>query len=237
MIFNIRKLSRAEKDLCLKTVSSKAIFAMVGDAISERKSISIVRMGDGERRILEADGTKPFIEFEQKHENWNKRMGIEGIPINILKQRILDAGNTCTYFAPSVSGISFPHYNLYPYFNVRPFYFDNFFVNDWTFAMIQMLFEASEGIFIIHREFEEIIQNFKKNYNLSNKKIEGTQKNSWNDNESVIEAARNSGMQLILFSAGPSGKIIGPEIAKFDNKIVLDVGNTLIPWSIKTPNR
>ena len=43
-------------------------------------------------------------------------------------------------------------------------------------------------------------------------------------------------MQLVLYSGGPGGKIIGPKIAKAKNKIVLDVGNTLLPWSVLGKN-
>jgi len=102
--------------------------------------------------------------------------------------------------------------------------------------MIKMLLEASDSVFIIHRDYKKIINNFKKNYNLTGKsqlKFDGFPKNNWDDNEQAIDAAIKSGRQLVLYSGGPGGKIIGPEIAKTKNKIVLDVGNTLIPWSTK----
>lgn len=235
MLFSIKKLSGLEKEICLKTISPKAIFAIVGNAIVQRKSISIVRMGDGEFRILKADKTKPFTEFDYI-KNWNKRLGTEGMSVDKLQKNIIKAGNSCTYFAPSVSGISLREYYGHVFFKSRLYYFDNFYVNDWTADMIKMLLEASEGVFIIHRDYKKIISNFKKTYNLSKKggvKFSGFPKDSWSDNEQAIEAAVQSGRQLILYSGGPAGKIIGPEIAKSHNKIVLDVGNTLLPWSTK----
>lgn len=236
MIFSIKNLSSKEKDLCFKTVSSNAVFAIVGDAISKHASISIVRMGDGEHKILSADSNKPFMDFENLYQGWNERLGIIGIPTGVLQKSILEAGNNCTYFAPSISGISMPHYYLYNFFKPRPYYFDNFYVNNWTFAMIKMLFEASNGVFIIHRDFKKIIKNFDKNYNSRGKgqiKFAGCLKNNWDDNEQVIDTAIKSGMQLVLYSGGPGGKIIGPEIAKTDKKVALDIGNTLITWSLK----
>lgn len=236
MIFSIKKLSGTEKAFCLKTISSKAMFAIVGDAIVNRKSMSIVRMGDGERGILEADKTKPFTRFNYIRPDWNKKLGIEGASTSSLQKSIIKAGNSCTYFAPSVSGISLREYYLYDYFKPRPLYLDNFYVNDWTPKMIEMLFRASEGVFIIHKDYQKIIKNFKKNYNFDRKsgvKFAGFAKRNWSDNEQAIEAAITSGMQLILYSAGPGGKIIGPAIAKTKNKIVLDVGNTLLPWSLR----
>ncbi len=234
MIYSFKKLTDLQRKICLKTISPKAIYAIVGDAIINRKSISIVRMGDGECKILSADKAKPFTDFNHTHKDWNKRLGIEGISIDVLQKNILEAGNKCTYFAPSISGVFIPEYHLYNFFKPRPYYFDNFYVNDWTTGMIKMLLEASDGIFIIHRDYKKIISNFKKNIICDKKiKFDGFPKNNWDDNDQAIDMAVKSGMQLILFSGGPSGKVIGPEIAKAKNKIVLDVGNTLMSWSIK----
>lgn len=210
------------------------MFAIVGDALENHKSISIVRMGDGEKRILESNKNEPFTYFNKRHKGWNKKLGISGMPTEIIQKNILAAGNGCTYFAPSVSGISLHDYYLHHFFNPRPHYFDNFYINDWTKEMISMLFEASDGVFIIHREYKKIINNFKKNYTIATKfKLDGFAKNSWRDNDQAIDAATKSTAQLVLYSGGPGGKIIGPQIAKVENKIVLDVGNTLLPWSEK----
>ncbi|MBU3934992.1 hypothetical protein KKC00_03460 [Patescibacteria group bacterium] len=236
MIFTVKKLTASEKRHCFKTISAKAVFAIVGDALKSNKSISIVRAGDGEAKILKADKSKPFTDYNRTHKGWNKRMGIRGMPTSLLQKRIVQAGNACTYFAPSVSGISISRYHVYDFFKPRSHYFDNFYVGEWTNKMIKILLEASEGAFIIHRDYRKIIRNFKKNYNFVNKnkiKFTGFAKKSWGDNERAIAEAIKSDMQLVLFSAGPAGKIIGPEIAKAKNKIVLDVGNTLLPWSKK----
>lgn len=234
MIFSTKSLTDSEKEICLNTVSSRAIFAMVGDAIMRKQSLSVVRMGDGEKRILEADPAQPFTEFNSTHDEWNTRLGIAEMPVGDLQKNIIEAGNTCTHFAPSISGISMPKYFLYDFFQPRDRYFDNFFVNDWTKDMIRMLFEASGGVFIIHREYQKIIQNFQANYSFTKEvTFDGCTKDNWTDNQAAIEAASESSAQLILFSAGPGGKIIGPRIAQAENKIVIDVGNTLLPWSEK----
>lgn len=194
----------------------------------------MVRMGDGERKILEADINKPFTTFNKASDNWNVRLGVEGISVSDPQKKIEIAGNNCTYFAPSISGISFPQYYLYNFFKPRPYYFDNFFVNDWSKEMVQTLIEASDGVFIMHRDYQQIVDNFNTHYSFSKPvRFAGFPKNSWEDNDEAVAAALHSGMQLVLFSAGPGGKIIGPEIAKSENKIVLDIGNTLIPWSEK----
>lgn len=234
MIFSIKELSDLEKEICSKTISSKAIYALVGDAILKRQSMSVVRMGDGERKILDADPTQPFLAFEATHEGWNRRLGIEEEPVDLLQREILEAGNECTYFAPSISGISYQEYFLYQYFKPRSMYIDNFFVNDWTPEMVQTLFEASDGVCIFHRDYRQIIQNFQTNYHFTKEiSFDGYTKDSWKDNGTAIEAAIRSSAQLVLYSGGPGGKIIGPRIAQAANKVVLDIGNTLLPWSEK----
>lgn len=238
MIFTIKKLTNLEKKYFFKTISAKAIFAIIGDAVKNKKGISIVRAGDGEFQILNANKNKSINFYNKQREKRIKRLGINRVSIKILQKNILEAGNTCTYFAPSVSGISIPRYNVYKFFKPRPFYFDNFFINEWTGDMIKMLLEASGGAFIINREYKEIIKNFQKNYNFDSKlkiRFDGFPKERFKDNDQTIKTALSSGMQLILFSAGPAGKIIGPKITKHGNQITLDVGNTLMPWSKKKP--
>lgn len=235
MIFSLKELNEKERNICLHTISPKAIFALVGDAIARKQSLSIVRMGDGERKILgtkETQGT--FTGFEKAYEGWNAKLGIENMPIDALQSSIIQAGNTCTFFAPSISGISYPEYFLYDFFAERQHYCDNFFVNDWTKNMIQMLLEGSDGVCILHRDYKQIIQDFQNNYQfVTPVSFSGFPKNSWQDNQQAIDSAISSGAQLILFSGGPAGKIIGPAIAQKANVVALDIGNTLIPWSKK----
>ena len=233
MIFSVKKLTKTERVICEKTISSKAMFALVGDAIMRKEKMSLIRMGDGERHMLTATDETIFVMLEARHPGWRKRLGVKDLPLDAIKELILDAGNSCTYFAPSVSGISFSRYNLYDFFAPRPYYIDNFFVNDWTKGMIQSLLDASDGVFVLHSDYKKIIQNFQDNYG-TKIRFDGFQKNNWKDNERAIEAAMKSDAQLIFFSAGPAGKVIGPKIASAENKIVIDVGNTLLPWSEKT---
>ncbi len=230
MFLSIQQLNQEQKDICLKTISSKATFALVGDAIARKEGLSIVRVGDGEAKILEWPRDKPFDAFNDREATWNSRLGIDGLDVAAIQKNILEAGNTCTYFAPSVSGISMGTYNLYHYFDPRPYYLDNFFVNQWTGDMVKMLLEASGGAFIVHKEAGALVENFCKHYNLPASMFGTFEKRSWRDNEEAVEAAINSPHQLVLFSAGPAGKIIAPHIARA-GKVALDVGNTLPSWS------
>lgn len=232
MLFSVKKLTEEEKAFCLKTVSAKAFYALVTNAIARKESLSVVRVADGEHAILVANPKNPFTTFDALEGGaWNTHYGIQDMPVSDLQESIRKAGNTCTYFAPSLSGISLPQYLMYNFFEERPYYIDNFYPNEWTKTMVQQLLTSAGGAFIIHSKFELIIENFKKNYKMDGLKFEGVTKKSWRDNKDAITAACTSHLSLVLFSGGPAGKIMGPEIAKNPHKIVLDIGNTLIPWS------
>ncbi|OHA85627.1 MAG: hypothetical protein A2408_01070 [Candidatus Yonathbacteria bacterium RIFOXYC1_FULL_52_10] len=231
MFLKVKKLDEREKEICLKTISSKATFSLVADALVRNEGISIVRMGDGERKLLQAFDGEPFTAFETVRPGWNEHLGVEGLDIETIKANIIEAGNSCTYFAPSVSGVHQNEYRLYDHFRERKVYLDNFFVNDWTPQMVRMLLEESDGVYVMHREYDLLIKNFIRTYKIPAEKFSGFEKRNWKDNEEAIQAAGESGKQLVLFSAGPAGKIIAPHIAA-TGKVVLDVGNTLHGWSI-----
>lgn len=234
MLWDVKKLTPEEADICRRTLSPKAAFALVGHAVARREGLSVVRMGDGEVRILEARDDLRFSSFDH-YPDWNVRLGIEGLSVKEIQRRIIRAANECTYFAPSVSGISMHHYRLHDKVARRDVYFDNFFVNDWTKRMIRLLLEASDGVFIAHREYREIIDNFVSHYELPREHFAGIKKESWQDNERTVSAALASGKQLILFSAGPAGKVIGPELSA-RGLVSLDIGNTLPHWSVGDPS-
>ena len=236
MFWRVKQLSSDELDICHKTLSPRATFALVGDAVAQRKGISIVRMGDGELGLLNAKNGEPFNGFDHIDPKSNERLGFEGLEIAEVKKLILEAGNTCTYFAPSVSGISKLDYMLHDRFLPREYYLDNFFVNDWSKKMVHLLLEASDGVFVIHKEYQLLIDNFATHYDLSRSHFAGFAKMSWRDNDEAVAAAVGSDKQLVLFSAGPAGKVIGPKIAKA-GKVVLDIGNTLPQWSVGTQAR
>lgn len=61
------------------------------------------------------------------------------------------------------------------------------------------------------------------------------QLDNWTETEAVIERAHLNTASLVLFSAGPAGKYIGPAIAKnLDTpKVVIDLGNASDHWLLE----
>jgi len=201
---------------------------MVADAVASKKELSFVRCCDGEKIILDQpkNSTNNILCFDHA---WQKEFGTTGMTLAQLQNSILEAGNTCTHFGPSISGIHLHNYFLYNHFRERAYYIDNFFPYSWSQEMQKMLFTAVAGILIIHRDHAKHVEGFKKKFSIKN--VQGLSLDSWQDVSGVINEARKLPHQLVLFSGGPAGKILAPKIASGTAKIVLDIGQAMHAWS------
>lgn len=235
-MWELTKLSDDQILRCLNTVSSNAFYMLVGDALDSGKNLSIVRMADGEKMLMDLcnegnsdDLITPTIEFNA---DWLKRMGVSDIPKKILKARLLEAAMNATYFSASLSGIQIPKYFV-DNFSPRGVYIDNFFPNDWDEEMKINLFKKAGHVLFIHRSTNtaDAIQ-IRAKYVLG-VKVTYLKLTHWTEAESVIEKAKAIDAPLTLFSAGPASKIIGPAIATSGNipKVTLDIGQAADRWT------
>ena len=227
MTIDISLLNDYKLQLCKKTISSNAFYYIVGDKLKRKESLSVVRVADGERILLDATKTKnPRELVDTFNDTWLERYGLSGISYGELKQRILRAGNECNYLAPSISGIQNEIYNLYDYFNPREEYVDNFFVNLWTNEMKQKLYDIAGDILLIHGNIK-LADIFQKRLPYS--RLDYIKLNNWSQTEDVIKESSSSKASMVIFSGGAAGKYIGPQISK-SGKVVIDVGNTMEAW-------
>ena len=226
-MFEITRLSDAQKELCKRTISSNTFFMLVGDALIRRKTLSVVRMGDGEVALFDyclGLRTNPWDAIKLDN------MGVAGITKPLLLSRLQKAATSCTYFAPSISGIWRKDYDNYTPFHERTQYVDNFFVNAWSEEMITQLFLEAKHVLLIHRNAETAdAMQIRAKYGLG-VKVTFIKMNSWQESEDVIRRAICVDAPLVLFSGGPACKYIGLEIA-FYNKVVLDIGNSIDRWT------
>jgi hypothetical protein len=153
MTMNLVSLSERKINLSNKIVSPYSFLYQVGDALISRKPLSVVRMGDGEHTLLTEivgadDLDAPPTSWDA---GWHQRMGTVGITRRELYKRMLAAGNECSHFAPSVSGLVMESYNLFNFFDPRDHYVDNFFVNIWSLEQKVELFRAAQSVLFIHR--------------------------------------------------------------------------------------
>src|ERR1039458_10267369 len=136
-MFEPTKLSHEGIQHCLNTVSSNTFYMMVANAILSKEPLSVVRMGDGEKSLMDrCEGIAPApTDRDLDDGDWMETLGCAGIDNEDLHSRLLMAANECTWFAPSISGIGRKEYNLYERFAPRDRYIDNFWCNAWTDEM------------------------------------------------------------------------------------------------------
>lgn len=239
-MFPLTSLSLDQIELCLKTVSSNTFYMLVGDALVNGRQLSVVRMGDGEVELIrefrheDAQG-----QVTNRGEEWLRRLGCWGITRAELIKRLDAAANEATYFAPSVSGIQSEKFHLHSLFDPREEYVDNFWCNAWTEEMKIQLFKQAQRVLFIHRNTASAdAMQIRAKYGLDVKVIY-LKLNGWEDAEDVIAKAADIDAPLVLFSAGPASKYIGPRIAaqKLPNgnhKVTLDLGNAADYWLLSS---
>jgi hypothetical protein len=234
-MFELQSFTSEQIQRLANTISSNAFYMIVGNALIARKALSVVRMGDGEAYLSRVCESQPdgYILGGAKgryDEDWLKALGCFMIPKSLLRQRLREAAEESTYFAPSITGIFRPEYDNYE-LSFRERYVDNFFVNDWTKAMKVALFSEARHVLLIHRNAEtaDALQ-----INLKNKlgvKVTFIPLSGWEETDKVISRAAHDAAPLVLFSAGPAGKYMAPRIAE-QGKVVLDIGNSIDSWTM-----
>jgi hypothetical protein len=232
-MFEVAKLSPEDIKRCLNTVSSNTFYMMVANAILSKESLSVVRMGDGEKSLMDkCEGILPApTDRDIEDGNWMETLGCSGITDEALYSRLQNAANECTWFAPSISGIGRKEYNLYKRFAPRDRYIDNFWCNAWTDEMKINLYKAAMHILFIHRNplsFAALKVRAKK----IGVEASYIQLDNWRESEDVIDQASKIDAPLVLFSAGPASKYIGHRISVGGNipKVALDLGNSSDEW-------
>jgi hypothetical protein len=238
-MFPATALSEEKLEICRNTISSNTFYMMVQDALVRRQRLSVVRMGDGEVHLMNAcmeGDAKEVVTIANQPEEWHRRLGILGIPKGDLRIRMNSAAIHCDWFAPSVSGISSCSYDLYSLFPKRERYVDNFFVNAWTDEMKIGLFQtAKEVLFIHHNTASADAMQIRAKYALG-VKVTFIKLQNWEQTEDVVMKAGDNGAPLVLFSAGPAGKYIGPAIAHYGPvpKVAIDLGNAADYWLLNS---
>ena len=229
-MWELKSLSDNQIQQCLNTVSSNTLLFIVGDAIINRKDLSIVRMADGEHILMgwcrmQKNLSEIVQPTKQLDEAWIRKFGIEGITYKELYMRLHKAANECTYFAASLSGITMSNYDCFN-FSTRERYVDNFYTYGWSEEYKIGLYKAAGRILMIHHD-EEKYQTLKaraKNY--LGIDVHHLKMANWKDADRVIFEANEINAPLTIFSAGPAGKIIGPRI----KGVTLDVGSGMDKW-------
>lgn len=236
-MFEFTKLNTHQVQLYRDTMSANSFYMLVGDALKAKKRLSVVRMGDGEQALLkECFNDSDDIYFSSLPNDLMQTLGCYGITKTELYNRLIEAGNKCTYFAPSISGVHSPKFNLYGYFKQRTRYVDNFFVNAWDEEMKINLFKEAKHVLFIHRNASTADAMQIRAQGGLGVKVSFIKLDNWKETGDVIEKANKNNAPLVLFSGGPAGKYIAPIISSKGNipKVVLDLGNAADHWTFSS---
>jgi hypothetical protein len=224
-----------------RTMSANAFLAIVQRRLHQGESLSVVRMGDGERQLLEecsqamADerGGQVIGSFDQAS---RECLGVEGIAYKPLYDRLARAVYEAEYYCPSVSGLTNAAYNLYPWFELLAKerepgknIVDNFWCNLATNEQRIGIYKAAKRVIFVHRNpvtANTFARRAKQHLGVDSSHIPLS---GWQDAQGVIDKALCLDWRLALVSAGPASKWIIPELAK-QGGVVLDLGNAADHW-------
>src|SRR5271157_1232994 len=226
-------LTAEQLSICHNTISSNAFFALVMDALANRSTLSVVRMADGEKKLLEHIRTPDYTDrvlepFGGLDETWMKRYGVWGISECTLLERLEEAAENCTYFAPSISGLTMPAYNCYRLFPARDRYVDNFFPNLWNDDQKQKLYKAAGRVTVIHDNIKLADALQRRALKYLGARVQYIPLSSWEQADDVIAQASMLDSSLTLISSGPGGKHIGTRLCG----VSLDIGQAKERWSL-----
>lgn len=230
-MWELQKLTSKQIERCKNTISSNAFYFLVGDALVSGKNLSVVRMGDGERILMDmcniGDENDLISPTELLSKEWLERMGVSDIPKRILKDRILSAAKRCDYFCPSISGINRKDYFVDD-FSFRAKYVDNFFLNSWNEEMKIELYKKAGHVLFIHRNTASADALQLRAKYVLDVKVTYLKLTHWSEADSIIKKASEIDAPLTIFSGGSANKILASEISKRGRipKVVLDIGNT-----------
>ena len=224
-------------DYAARTIASRAFYHTVYNAVRLKQSLSVVRMGDGERTLFIDCATAaanqvsglPVDSFDLK---WRQRMGIEGMTFYQLANYMGRAIDNADYFAPNINGLMQPDYSVYPWYKVggrqQPLV-DNFFVNEWDLTHRTALLKAAGNILVLHANPVTAITFAKRARAYLNVGIRHVSMATFDDGPRAVAECAKWDYPLVLVSAGPASKYIIPEIAS-QGKVVLDLGNAMDHW-------
>jgi hypothetical protein len=207
------------------------------DALETKQSLSVIRMADGERAImaqLHDFDRKGLVEPPEGHgPEWLERYGVKGITKELCVYNLTYAANNCTYFAPSITGVTSSAFDMYQFFPLRDQYVDNFFPDQFTIDQKTALFKQAKHVLLIHGNpsLADSMQ-LRVQANLQ-VKVSYLKLTHWTEASDIVDKADNIYSPLVLFSSGPASKWIGPAIANGKiPKVTLDLGHAADYWTM-----
>jgi len=225
------RLNAHQKEICQNTISPNTFFMLVANALVSQESLSLVRMGDGEKYLFQhAQKGLPEVTIKPPNspfnEQWLRGLGCYDIPNGELIRRLKIAAEDSTYYAPNIMGIQMESFSVADLFTARKRYIDNWFVRTWSRKLQDQLFYQARQVLFINGDKNANIT-FTKRIHALGLMTDCIEMTSWQQADSVIMQAKSNICPLVLFAGGPANKHIAPAIATTGcrPKVVLDLGH------------
>jgi hypothetical protein len=221
-----KALDTSERDFVSKILSSEALAILIMDRIIRGVPTSVVRMADGEKALLDVAHDLPPRHF-LLDEAWLTKYGLAGKDLKEIGRDLLWAGMHADFFAPAVSGVFVPGYNVHQYFPDREQFIDQFYHRQWwDRGRVKAVMHAGP-VMVLTRNHKDVAQRLRELYDLPRNYLFSHRLDSWRDQEAAQEAVQASAAELVLVTGGPSGKRWIVEMARDTGRVVLDLGGAL----------
>jgi len=216
--------SSEQLDFLHSIISSEALAMLLLDRLARNTSASVIRMADGEKRIIKcADPTYPIESF-LADKYWLQEYGLTGCDLRKLGRDLLQAGKDADFLAVPISGLYLSWFELSSIFPYRK-YVDQFYPRVFLACMrIQQLLKDTKTI-ILHNDAKNVALALEQKYKLA--PMDYFPLSNWDQHPQAMDAVDKSQCKIVLMSGGPSSKPLAVNMAKQLNKIVLDIGSEM----------
>lgn len=213
--------------LAHRYMSSDALFIIVCDAIARGLPMSVVRMGDGERMIIQvAQGAEP-VKF-LCDPVWLDQYGLLNADLKKVGGQLLLAASRATFFGPNIYGLINVGYDLHSVTAPRSEYVEGLFAYSWFYmGRVHNLLNCGGPIGIVCRAAKRVATALGSRYG-TGIIFELSNYDGWRDYEQALISIGRMQAKLILCAVGPSGKSLVVEAASAYDKVVLDVGSAMV---------
>lgn len=213
------------RDLFRNQVSSDALAAYVLEALYRHRSMSVVRMGDGEAQIMDRYLTGRF-DGECSAPEWLEKMGLTGADIYDIGKQLHRCAASATYLGLTSWGAYRPGFDVLSRFRCPPrsrSYCSAFFGLEWYASGHVIPLLRSTPFSVLHPDPESICRRLRDHLGVDGMPVE------CRDHTGLSRAfseAEDSGRRLHICASGPAGK---PKIAEYGSRggVWLDVGHAL----------
>ena len=229
----IQKFDQEKLEQASKYLSSDALFIFVCNALARRSALSTVRMGDGERALIEYANGRGVANFLRNKE-WLVEYGLLGADLQKIGNDLKEAAICTDFLCPNISGLMLPKYEILHLLPPKDFFGEGLYAHTWLYmGRVVELMKYDGGIGVVCRNSAKVADRLFMKYGSQLLNMEHADYGSWQDYPRALEAIGKMKVHLILVSAGPSGKRLCVDAARKYGKVVLDTGSALIRhWSV-----